>query len=504
MNALKLFKKEQIREWDKYSIQELPIESIDLMENAAQACTDWILERYNQQNHFTVYCGMGNNGGDGLAIARLLAYNGKSILVYILQTSEKGSPDFETNKRKADGQKGVTLIPIHSLNELTMTMEDTVILDAIMGTGLSRPLEGLYADCVEKINALGLHCISIDIPSGLLCDETSRESSCIVQADVTLSFQVPKLAFLFAENHRYVGNWHLLNIGLSDAFYQTAETQTFLLDKLFVKTLVKKLSKFDHKGNNGHALILAGSYGKIGAAILAAKSALRSGVGLLTMQVPKCGYVPLQTAVPEAMVRAGEHNNTIDRPVLTHITAVGIGPGIGRDEAVLEVLENVLDINEAITVFDADALNLLSDNPKLITEITNGSILTPHAKEFERLVGKSANDFEQFEKQLEFSKLNNVYVVLKGAHTCITTPEGDAYFNNTGNPGMAKGGSGDVLTGLLTGLLAQGYSPLNTTLLGVYLHGIAGDLAAEHKGELAMKAGDIIDCIPEAYAKLLA
>ncbi|MEZ4805129.1 MAG: NAD(P)H-hydrate dehydratase [Bacteroidia bacterium] len=504
MNALKLFKKEQIREWDKYSIQELPIESIDLMENAAKACAEWILEHYAQQDHFTVFCGMGNNGGDGLAIARLLAYNGKSILVYILNTSDKGSPDFETNKRKAEGQKGVTLVSIHSVNDITLSIEDTVVIDAIMGTGLSRPIEGLYADCVKRINTLGQYCISIDLPSGLLCDETSIESDCIVQADVTLSFQVPKLAFLFAENHRYVGNWNLLNIGLSDAFYQSAKTDIFLLDKLFIKSLVKTISKFDHKGSNGHAMLLVGSYGKIGAAILAARAALRSGVGLLSMQVPKTGFTALQTAVPEAMVRTGEHNNTIDRPVLTDISAVGIGPGIGQDETVLEVLENVLDINEAITIFDADALNLLARNPKLLTEITKRSILTPHVGEFERLVGKSKDNFEQFKKQLEFSKLYEVYIVLKGAHTCITTPEGEAYFNNTGNPGMAKGGSGDVLTGILTGLLAQGYSPLDTTLLGVYLHGMAGDLAAAYKGEIAMTAGDIIDCIPEAYSNLLS
>lgn len=500
MNALKLFTSEQIRRWDAATISELKLNSAELMETAASACAEWLLVHKQAFKCFHVFCGPGNNGGDGLAIARLLAEKGKSVKVYIIDISSDFSDDFKLNELRLQQQNKTACMHISDAQLLPGLEAGDCIVDALFGTGLSRPAEGLAAACIRYINNSPAAVVAIDLPSGLFADVASPENAVIVKADDTFSFQVPKLAFLHAENEVYCGQWHVLNIGLSSAFYASEQTDAYILDKLYIRSLLKHRSKFAHKGQFGHALLMAGSYGKMGAAVLAASAALRSGLGLLSVHAPRCGDVILQTAVPEAMLTPDEHEHVISAVGnLPVYDAIGLGPGIGTSEETDYALEELLKQADKPMVIDADAINLLAMDPELLGLLPKGSVLTPHPKEFERLAGKCKNSFERHKRQIEFARSHGVYILLKGAYTCLTTPEGISYYNNSGNPGMAKGGSGDVLTGLLTGLLAQAYTPLEAALIGVYVHGLAGDIAAEKHCMTGMKAGDIVDCLPDAF-----
>jgi NAD(P)H-hydrate epimerase len=314
---------------------------------------------------------------------------------------------------------------------------------------------------------------------------------------------MPKIQFFFPQFYEFTGEWFILDIGLSLQYYSETGTQYYLLDSEFVSSLLKSRSKFAHKGLFGHALMLCGSKGKGGAAVLSGAAALRSGCGLLTMQVPSSLLPIIQSQIPEAMALADQSPDFIsDTPDNSHFKAIGIGPGIGLNSHTLAVFRKLLEKNRNAMVIDADALNLLAENSDLWSLIPENSILTPHIKEFDRIAGPSRSDMERHQKQKSLARDKNVLVVLKGAYTCICAPDGNSYFNQTGNPGMAKGGSGDVLTGMLTSLLASGYSPLETSLLGVYIHGLAGDLAAEELGETGMIAGDIIRYIPYAFRAL--
>lgn len=503
MNALKLFTSEQIRRWDAATISELKLNSADLMETAASACADWLLTHKQTLKCFHVFCGPGNNGGDGLAIARLLADKGKTVKVYVLNGLTDLSDDFKANELRLQQQNKTEQIRITNTQSLPVSEDGDCIIDALFGTGLSRPVDGLAAACIQYINNSPAAVVAIDLPSGLFADVASPENAVIVKADDTLSFQVPKLAFLHSENEIYCGHWHVLGIGLSSEFYASETTDAYILDKLYIRSLLKHRSKFAHKGQFGHALLMAGSYGKMGAAVLAASAALRSGLGLLSVHAPRCGDVILQTAVPEVMLTPDEHEYVISAVgKLFAYDAVGVGPGIGTSEETDYALEELLKQADKPMVIDADAINLLAMDPELLGLLPKGSVLTPHPKEFERLAGKCKNSFERHKRQIDFARSHGVYILLKGAYTCLTTPEGISYYNNTGNPGMAKGGSGDVLTGLITGLLAQAYTPLQAALIGTYVHGLAGDIAAEKYCMTGMKAGDIVESLPEAFRQI--
>ncbi len=380
-----------------------------------------------------------------------------------------------------------------------MQKEDCLI-DALYGTGLNRPLQDLAAQLVQHINKATGVVVSIDVPSGMLTDASSKDYV-RVHATHTLSFQHYKTCFLLPENEAATGTLHLLNIGLDPVFATQEPSAYTLLDDHLLKSIYRPRNKFAHKGNFGHALLLAGSFGKMGAAVLCAQACLRAGVGLLTVHVPALGVDILQNSVPEAMVATGAI------AVLDRYASIGIGPGLGTEADAMELLRDVLNKKGAVKdlptspafVLDADALNILSEHPELLEQLPAHSILTPHPKEFERLFGKSANDFEKIQLAQQKATELKCCIILKGHHTFIASPGNPSYFNSTGNAGMAKGGSGDVLTGLLTGLLAQGYSPLNACILGVYLHGMAGDLAAAAQSQEAMLASDIISHIGEAF-----
>ncbi len=495
---LKILSKLQIKALDEHTIRHEPIASIDLMERACRAFVDWFTGRFQTDQTISVVCGTGNNGGDGLGIARLLHEAGYSVNVWMMADEAKQSADFRRNLQRLP--KKVTITEIKPDGEVSYGFkESAIIIDALLGTGLSRPVTGIYQQVIEHINQAEAIRIAVDLPSGLLADQSS--SGAIIKAHHTVSFQLPKLAFLLPENNVYVGDWHIVPIGLDEHFVREAESKHYLIEQSDIINALKPRDRFSHKGNYGHALLIAGSYGKMGAAILSARSALRSGLGLLTVHIPACGYQIIQTTVPEAMVHVDGNEHIVSEiPLnLETFSAVGIGPGLGQDKRTVAAFTALLETYKKPIVIDADALNILSANRELIHLLPPGSILTPHPKEFERLVGEWKNDFDRLEKQHEFSIKSKCIVLLKGAHSSITSPAGNVYFNNTGNPGMATGGSGDVLTGILTALLAQGYAPLDAAQIGCWVHGLAGDHAARHLGQVSLIASDIIDYLPGAF-----
>ncbi len=495
---LKILSTQQIRELDAYTLQHTPIASIDLMERACLAFVQWFVQRFDPSKKVGIICGTGNNGGDGLGIARILNDWGYWVSVWIVRGPGKESADFKINLDRLDKRIKVSDF-VFSASAEVFTGRD-ILIDAVFGSGLSRPAEGIYAQAIQAINSSKAVRVAVDIPSGLSAD--GHSTGAIVNADCTVSFQLPKLAFVFPENHLHVGEWHVVDIGLLKSYIKEAKTSYYYVTRKGVKKILKQRSTFAHKGDYGKALLIAGSYGKIGACILASRASLRAGVGLLTVHVPKVGYAILQSSVPEAMVSV-DINAEIFSAILSldSFDVIGIGPGLGLAKETIQGFKKVLESGKPL-VIDADALNMMGSQRELLHTIPEGSILTPHPREFERLVGTWKDDFERLEKQIKLAKETKAVIILKGAHTSIATPKGEVYFNSTGNPGMATGGSGDVLTGILTGLLAQKYSAEETAILGVYLHGLTGDLAAIEKGTNSLIASDLVDFLPHAYKDL--
>jgi hydroxyethylthiazole kinase-like uncharacterized protein yjeF len=501
---MKLFRSDQIREIDKRTIIEEPVSSVDLMERAAMQLLKWYMGNFERSNRVLIFVGPGNNGGDGLALARLLESNRYVAVVYYVEFTEKTSEDWKTNFMRLKKETKTEVKYLKKISQFPAVAPEDIIIDAIFGTGLTRPAEGLAADVIRQINKADNTVISVDIPSGMYSeDNTGNNYENIVTACYTLSFQFPKISFMFAENAGFVGEFIILPIGLSQDVIRNMITPYTLISKKYVASLLKKRNKFDHKGNFGHGTLFAGSSGKMGAAVLGAKAALRSGAGLITCHVPGCGVSVVQSSIPEAMVESDRNEKHLSETGNTDsYTAVGIGPGIGTEPESQRVLHKLLEECRKPIVIDADGLNILSLNKEWLALIPKGAILTPHPKEFERLAGKTDNGFLRLKKQIEFSALHECIVILKGAHTSITSPGGNVFFNTTGNPGMATAGSGDTLTGILLSLLAQGYAPENAAVAGVYLHGLAGDLAAEKLCYESIIASDIIKYLPEAFNKV--
>ena len=497
---MKILSAADIREWDQYTITNEPISSLDLMERAALACVDWLQEQQLTDRSFTIFCGKGNNGGDGLAIARLLSRQQVPTTVYILEFGHLGTADFQANLERLHTIPAMDIHFIQSEEQFHPLEKDTIIIDALFGSGLNRSLEGVTAKLVEHINGSGCTIISIDIASGLFVDKSSV-GNVIVKPSHTLSFQSYKAAFLFAENEAYTGEVHILDIGLQQEFLKTINSNFELLDDDIIHALFVPRKQFSHKGHFGHALLVAGSYGKMGAAVLASKACMRSGAGLLSCHVPQCGYTVLQTAIPEAMVLTDFNSSFITKieDDLTRYDAIGIGPGLGTASETKLMLREVLGIFRGPIVIDADALNCIASQEDLMKMIPAGAVLTPHPKEFERLFGKSTNDFERAILASSKAQELQVVIILKGHHTLIALPNGKCFFNSTGNAGMATAGSGDVLTGVLTGLLAQGYKSGDAAMLGTYLHGRAGDIAARRISAEAIIASDIIEQLGAAF-----
>jgi ADP-dependent NAD(P)H-hydrate dehydratase / NAD(P)H-hydrate epimerase len=500
---MQILSAEQVRAWDEFTIQHEPVSSIDLMERAAESCFNWLEAHGFTSSPFSICCGKGNNGGDGLAIARMLAVHGSEVSVHILEFGHKGTEDFQQNLSRLHGS-AVQVRFVQSAEHFPAVAPGEIIIDALLGSGLNRPVEGVTAELVHYLNQCDNTTISIDIPSGLFVDKSSKGNPVII-ANHTLTFQCLKPALLVAENGQYTGNVQVLDIGLHPGFPGKDAPVHHWIDQSMVKAMYRPRKSFSHKGTYGHALLVAGSYGKMGAAVLAARACLRSGAGLVTLHVPRCGLQVLQTAVPEAMcmVDQDEHAVTSLYEDLPAFTAVGLGPGLGKDTRTASMLERFFKLVRQPAVLDADALNIIGLNPHLLNEIPPHSILTPHPKEFERLFGPAENDFDKLRLAAEKARLHNIVIVLKGHHTFIAMPDGRTFFNSTGNPGMATGGTGDVLTGILTGLLAQGYAPEAAAVFGVYWHGLAGDLAAAEHTQEVMVASDLVEQLGHVLKRIV-
>jgi len=501
---MKIFSVEQIQNWDAFTINKEGILSINLMERAAVACFDWIVQSFDESYCFKIFCGKGNNGGDGLALARLLNSIKYQVSVFIPHNDKPGSPDFEENLKKLK-KTSVHISVLQNENSFPSISEKDIIIDALFGTGLNKPVKGFYKEIIGYINANSNDTIAIDVPSGLYVDKstiTENEDVSIIKADYTLTFQNQKLAFLVAENEPYTGKVVFFDIELSKDYEASTPTPFEYIDDSMIKGIYQPRKNFVNKGNYGYASLLCGSYGMMGAAVLSSLACLRSGAGKLTSVVCEAGYGIMQTAVPEAMCMVSGEKHIGNFDDFQHFDVVGIGPGIGKFKSHVKLLENLFKSFKRPIVIDADALNILSENEELYSSIPVDTIITPHPKEFERLFGKSTSDFDTIDKAIETAKEFRIYIVLKGHHTLIATPDGKGYFNSTGNPGMATAGAGDVLTGIITGLLAQKYSPLQSCLLGVYLHGLAGDIAAEGLSQEVLIAKDIVENLGNAFKEI--
>jgi len=496
---MKILSSQLTKEADAFTIKHEPISSIDLMERAVSSLYKEMKPLIDKDDSFDIYCGVGNNGGDGLVLARILFHDSIDVRVFVVHFSEKKSEDFQKNLSRLKKETTVSITDIKK--EKDFSPKSTIAVDALFGTGLSKPIIGFTGKLIQEINKHYQQKVAIDIPSGLFCDKHSLlKNANIIEADITFTFQVVKKAFLFPENYPYIKEWIIVDIGLDKEFIAKANSKEEFLELTDIRMLLKNRSKFSHKGTYGHALLMAGSYGKTGAAVLAAKAALRSGLGLLSCHIPKSAYTILQSSVPESMLEVDENETHLaSLPDISVYNAIAIGPGIGKKEATAKTLKLLIQNAGEGLIIDADALNILSENKTWLSFLPKNSILTPHPKEFERLAGKSQNDFERHEKLIAFAVKHQVYVILKGAYSCIATPNGYSYFNSTGNPGMASGGSGDVLTGILLGLKAQGYSSLETALIGCFIHGFAADIAVEYIAEESLIASDIISSLSDAF-----
>ena len=490
----------QIQAWDAFTMEHEPIASIDLMERASRVFISWFLEKVPSGIHRVgVIVSKGNNGGDGLAVARMLADHGLEVSVLICAIQATATADFRINLDRLR-HKQLNVSEINANDPIPDWRRFDAIVDGLFGSGLTRPVSGFWKQLIESVNASRVPVYSIDIPSGMFGDQSTPPDAAVIRSTAVLSFERPKLSFFFPSNDAHLSAWEFRSIGLHPDFLKTIQSPYRLIEGHFIAGMLHKRNRHAHKGHFGRALIAAGQKGMMGAAVLAVSAALKSGSGLVYALVPDCGLDILQVSAPEAIVLHGHGKEKLSTvPDLAPYNAVGVGPGIGTSPGVIAFLERMLEAAGIPLVLDADALNVIAGQPDLLHKLPKGSILTPHPGEFERLFGPAGDDPARLSLLMEKAKSLQLYILLKGANTALATPEGTVWFNSTGNPGMAGGGSGDVLTGLITGLLAQGYSPEQACLIGVYVHGLAGDLAATLHGEEAMTARDILQQIGGAF-----
>jgi len=502
---MKIFTAAQIHELDKYTIANEPISSLDLMERAAKALTRAITECWSTKTPVVVFAGPGNNGGDALAVARMMAELSYHVTAYLFNITGSLSPDCAANKRRLQECKRIRqFIEVTQEFDPPQLSEEMLVIDGLFGSGLNKPLAGGFASLVKYINASPSQVVSIDVPSGLMTeDNTYNVRANIIRANMTLTLQQPKLSFLFPENQLFVGQLKVLDIRLSQEAIEKMDAQYTVAEESVVRSCLLDRAPFAHKGQMGHALLIAGSYCMAGAAVLATQACLRAGVGKVTINTPRRNVPILQLAVPEAIVQCGMEETIYAEAVETdEYNALGIGPGLGQSEQTAIALIAQLRRTQCPVVVDADALNILANHRAWMQQLPKGIILTPHPKEFDRLEGHSADSYERLTKARQLAERLQGYVIVKGHYTAICFPDGHIVFNPTGNAGMATAGSGDVLTGIITGLLARGYKNAEACVVGVYLHGLAGDLAANELGEESLVAGDIIRYLPKAFKRL--
>lgn len=494
-----------IRSSEALTMAEEPISSIDLMERAGTCFAEHLMRHLplDKFAEIVVVCGPGNNGGDGLVIARILQQHWIVRVILAAGPNSKTTPEFDTNLQRwydnnADNQTRFTRA--YQESSVIDISPQALVIDAIFGIGISKPLQGYFAALVEVLNKTQAYIVAVDAPSGMRIDQHTEEMSLSIRADETYTFQFPKIAYLLPENYKRCGDVSILDIGLR---LPPIKTTMQILEANTIKHLLHTPQKFAHKGQMGHGLLIAGSVDMPGAAILAATAALRGGIGKVTVHsVSKvCDLLP--ASIPEAILSRDRNEqcfSRIDWKNHPSVNAIAIGCGLGTSHTAAQGLKMVLDEVQSPLILDADALNILGTQHTWLGFLPAQSILTPHFKEFERLAGPCANDFERIEKLRLFVQKYGVIVILKGAYTAVALPDGKIFFNTTGNPGMATAGSGDTLTGLLLALMAQGYAPAAAALIGVYLHGAAGDAAV---AQLGHPTNLIASDIPRFFGKAL-
>lgn len=488
---MNLLNAQQIHAWDQYTITQEPIRSLDLMERAAKACVEE-LEKKSDGKNFVIFCGKGNNGGDGLAIARLLFLQNIQVQVVLVFPKENGSEDYSANLLKCRSLQ-IPVLNLNNISDLPEMDKNAIIIDAILGSGLHQPLHGSTNELVHFLNQQEVfRKIAIDVPTGLYLDRSSI-GNCIFCANETYTFEVTKFCFLLAENAPYFGKLKVMEIGLDKKFLSQINTPLQLVDDALIAKIFRPRNPVGNKGTFGHALMIAGNKGKMGACLLAVHACLKSGVGLATCCIPEEAVLLLPSTFPEAMTIFRDKD--ID---YTPYKSIGIGPGLGIEEWAL--VKKTIQTDKPI-VIDADALNMIALRPEALTQLSANTILTPHPKEFERLFGKSANESDRIRQALALTEQYPFTLVLKGHHTLIAKG-GKGYFNQTGNSGLSKGGSGDTLTGILTSLLAQGYNTLDAAILGVYLHGLAADFALERETAETLSIVQLPDYFSMVFKKI--
>ncbi len=503
---MKIFASNAIREIDNATCEAQNIDSLDLMERAAGAVTYEIISRFLPNQRIVVVAGPGNNGGDALAVARQLFEQGyKKIEVFLFNVVGKLSHDCDEERKRLITLDGIDFTEVKRDFSPPYLGENDVVIDGLFGSGLRQPLQGGFAMLARLINESGAYVISIDVPSGLFGewnDNISRRD--MVHANLTLAFQTPRLSFFFEENADVIGEWKLLDIDLDDAKMKELHTDFMVVEARTIRPLLKPRRKFSGKRDYGSVLLMAGSIGMIGAAVLAARACMRSGAGLVTVHSAKSGMQIVQTAIPVAMFEPDKNDNYITDMTVHHThQAVAVGPGIGVNQRTIDALEVLLKTCKSPLVLDADALNCIAARPALLQILPPQTIITPHIGEFDRLFGEHSNSEERLKKAIDMAKYYNIIIVLKGHYTVTVRPTGRVYFNSTGNPGMATAGSGDVLTGVIAAFVAQGYRPEHAATIGVFVHGLAGDLVTADYGEFGVVSTDIADYCGKAIRAIV-
>ena len=498
---MKVFTADKIRIIDTLTIENTPINSLDLMNNASKSIFDFIIKNFDSNITIILFAGKGNNGGDALALANQLLMVGYNIRVYTIFLSKTPSKDCKVNYQHLLN-KNIAIHHINSVLDFPKIQNSNLVIDGIFGTGLQQPPQGIFDELIQYINNSTASIISIDIPSGIPSEPESYIPTSAIKATYTISFQFPKLSFFFKEYAPFVGKWIITDIGLHQPTISNMPSSFYYTTKQDITKTLKKRCQFDHKGIFGHALLMNGSKGKIGAAILASKACLRSGCGLITSFLPEIGIIPLISNLPETMYITEKSDYLSNLPdEINRFDAIACGCGIGKEKPTQELIHSLLKTVYKPLVLDADAINIIAEN-NWQNLVPPNTVLTPHPKEFDRLLGKSNSSYERILKGISYCKIQQTYMVIKGANTAVICPDETVYFNSSGNPGMATAGSGDVLTGIITGLLAQKYSPKDAAIAGVFLHGLAGDCAATKHSEQGLIASDIIDNICEAYLNI--
>jgi ADP-dependent NAD(P)H-hydrate dehydratase / NAD(P)H-hydrate epimerase len=500
---MKILNAEQTGLVDTYTILNEPVNSIDLMERAAMACVKRISALKRPEDMVIIYCGMGNNGGDGLAIGRILKASGIACVVKLVRHRKNFSTDCELNYNRFKEIHKEILTEINQVSDLSnesWKQPDSIVIDALLGNGINKAAEDLIGEVIQHINNNYTRIISIDLPSGLFPDKSSLNNKNIIRSTLTLSFQLPKLALLMPENSPFVPEFELLDIGLSTDGINNQHTDYYYVTKEDVLSLMEKRKKFSHKGDFGHALLVAGSIGKSGAALIAAEACMRSGAGLLTVHSTRETLIALLNRLPEAMGEMDPNEEFVTEfNYKETFDAIGFGPGLGMEPSTQAVLKQVLQLHNGKLVIDADGLNMLSENKTWLSFLPQDCILTPHPGEYRRLVHIVENDFERLITLKQFSIKNKCIVILKGAHSAIAMPDGTIFFNSSGNAGLAKAGSGDGLTGIILGLLSRGYSAPKAALIGTFIHGYTADVCSETKGLDSILISDIVAALPFVF-----